>query len=93
METSSIAVLKMLTRDTSEIASQAVSPACAFERPAARAWLTFTASPLAVTPSVTLTAPRGTVARIVTGMAPGRSASNVMFSGRTEIVTGVPRLR
>ena len=50
METSSTGVLKMLTRETSEIASQTVSPACAFARPAARAWLTFTASPLAVTP-------------------------------------------
>ena len=61
---------------------------------AERDWLTLIASPLGVTPSITLTAPSGIVTRTVIGMAPGRSDStSATFSGRTETVTAVPRQR
>jgi hypothetical protein len=85
--------VKTLTADMSLIASQAVEPGrpfCADERD----WLTLTASPLGVTPSITSMAPSGIVTRTVIGMASAApDSTSATFSGRTETVTAVPRRR
>ena len=84
METESADAVNTLTPDMSLIDSQTVAPGLcprADPRPGS-----YVASPLGVTPSITLMAPSGIVTRTVIGMAPGLSdATSAIFSGRTEL--------